>query len=203
MKVWGSMLGFAGKCLLRGLTVVVLPLVAIAPATAQAEDNPKVLLHTSMGDITLELYPGKAPETVQNFLQYVREGYYGGTVFHRVIDGFMIQGGGLTAELEPKAGNAPIQNEADNGLKNEKYTVAMARTMEPHSASSQFFINVNDNEFLNHRAKSIQGWGYAVFGKVVAGQDVVDAIRQVQTTSKGMHENVPVEPVVIESAEVL
>lgn len=191
------------KVALRGLAVLVLPLLAVAPATANAEENPKVLLRTNMGDITIELYPGKAPETVRNFLDYVREGFYDGTIFHRVIDGFMIQGVGLTTSMEPKQGHAPIENEADNGLRNEAYTVAMARTMEPHSASSQFFINVNDNEFLNHREKSIQGWGYAVFGKVVAGQDTVDAIRKVETANEGMHDNVPVEPVLIEQAEVL
>lgn len=192
-----------GGLALRGLAVAALPLLALFPATAQAGENPRVLLHTSMGDITLELFPDKAPETVKNFLDYVREGFYDGTIFHRVIDGFMIQGGGLSTELDPKPTQSPVQNEADNGLLNEAYTVAMARTMDPHSATAQFFINVADNAFLNHREKSIQGWGYCVFGKVVEGQDVVDAIKKVETANRGMHENVPVQPVAIEKAEVL
>ncbi len=188
---------------IRGLAVVALPLVALFPSSAIASENPRVLLHTNMGDIILELYPDKAPQTVQNFLEYVRAGFYDGTIFHRVINGFMIQGGGMTSDMAPKPTNEPIQNEADNGLTNDAYTVAMARTMDPHSATAQFFINVADNTFLNHSAKTMQGWGYAVFGKVVQGQDVVDAIKAVETSTRGMHENVPVESVAIEKAEVL
>lgn len=187
----------------RGLTALLLPLVAFAPATALANDNPRVVLHTSMGDIVLELDPGKAPTTVENFLQYVRDGFYDGTIFHRVISNFMIQGGGLTADMQPKPTRDPIENEADNGLNNDIYTIAMARTMEPHSATAQFFINVKDNTPLNHRNKSLQGWGYTVFGKVVEGQDVVEAIKAVPTHTVGMNENVPSEPVTIEKAEVL
>ncbi len=162
-----------------------------------------VKLETSMGEITLELYPDKAPATVANFLQYVKDGSYDGTIFHRVIPTFMIQGGGFDAQMNQKPTKAPIKNEADNGLKNEAYTVAMARTNDPHSATAQFFINVADNQFLNHTAKTPQGWGYAVFGKVVKGQDVVDKIKAVPTGNKGMHQNVPVEPVTIIKATVV
>ncbi|MCB2185798.1 MAG: peptidyl-prolyl cis-trans isomerase [Deltaproteobacteria bacterium] len=162
-----------------------------------------VKLTTSLGEITLELYPDKAPKTVENFLEYVNKGYYNGTIFHRVIDGFMIQGGGLTANLGMKASGQPIQNEADNGLTNDNYTVAMARTGDPHSARAQFFINVANNDFLNHKSKTPEGWGYAVFGKVVKGQDVVDKIKVVGTTTKAGYGDVPITPVVIEKAEVV
>lgn len=165
--------------------------------------NPMVKLTTSMGDITVELYPDKAPASVANFLAYAKDGFFGGTVFHRVIPGFMIQGGGLNKDLHPKATKDPVRNEADNGLKNDKYTLAMARTPDPHSATAQFFINVADNEFLNFAAKTPQGWGYTVFGKVVEGQDVVDKIAAVPTGRKGYHEDVPTTPVLIEKAEVL
>ena len=138
--------------------------------------NPQVRLATSLGDITLELDPGKAPKTVENFLAYVEEGFYDGTIFHRVIDGFMVQGGGFEPGLKEKRAHAPIANEAANGLKNDAYTISMARTSEPHSASSQFFINVKDNAFLNYSAPNSQGWGYCVFGRVVDGKDVVDRI---------------------------
>lgn len=161
-----------------------------------------VTLHTSKGDIVIELYRDKAPKTTENFLEYVRSGHYDGTIFHRVIDGFMIQGGGMDAEMKERATREPIENEADNGVKNEAYTVAMARTQDPHSATSQFFINVADNQFLNHKSKSPQGWGYAAFGRVVEGQDVVDEIKQVPTGRKGFHDDVPTSPVIIESAEV-
>ncbi len=162
-----------------------------------------VKLETSMGDITLELNPEKAPDTVANFLQYVKDGFYDGTIFHRIISTFMIQGGGFDAKMNQKPTRTPIKNEADNGLKNEVYTVAMARTGDPNSATAQFFINVADNGFLNHTAKTMQGWGYAVFGKVVQGQDVVDKIKAAPTTTKGMFQDVPVTPVVINKATVV
>lgn len=163
--------------------------------------NPTVMMETSLGTITIELWPDKAPATVANFLRYVEEGFYEGTIFHRVINNFMIQGGGMDEKLYPKPSLAPIRNEADNGLKNEPYTVAMARTGDPHSATNQFFINVADNKFLNHKAKTADGWGYAVFGKVVAGKDVVDRIKTSVTASKGPYDDVPVKPVVILKAE--
>ncbi len=165
--------------------------------------HPLVKLETSMGDITLELYPDKAPATVANFLEYVKAGFYNGTVFHRVINGFMIQGGGLDAQMNKKATRAAIKNEADNGLTNEPYTIAMARTQDPDSATAQFFINVANNAMLNHKSKTLPGWGYAVFGKVVKGQDVVDKIKAVPTTTQGMYENVPKEPVTIVKATVV
>jgi peptidyl-prolyl cis-trans isomerase B (cyclophilin B) len=160
-----------------------------------------VILHTNQGDITIDLDAAKAPETVANFLQYVRDGHYDGTLFHRVIDGFMIQGGGMTAGMKQKATRAPVANEAANGLKNVRYSVAMARTSDPHSATAQFFINVSDNGFLDHTAPTAQGFGYCVFGKVVAGQDVVDRIKGVATGNSGFHQNVPRDDVVIERAE--
>ncbi|MDR2220153.1 MAG: peptidyl-prolyl cis-trans isomerase [Methylobacillus sp.] len=160
-----------------------------------------IKLCTNLGDITLELNAEKAPETVANFLAYVDDGFYNGTVFHRVIDGFMVQGGGFEPDMKQKRTNAPINNEANNGLQNKAYTIAMARTPDPHSASSQFFINVADNDFLNFSAPTGNGWGYCVFGKVVAGTDVVDKIRQVRTGSKAGHQDVPVEDVIIERVE--
>ncbi len=162
-----------------------------------------VKLHTTLGTITLELDAAKAPLTVENFLQYVQDGHYANTVFHRVIDGFMIQGGGFEPGMKQKDTRATIKNEAENGLKNAAYTVAMARTPDPHSASSQFFINVANNDFLNFRAPTPQEFGYCVFGKVVEGQDVVDKIRKVSTGTRGFHQDVPVEDVVIKSAEVI
>jgi peptidyl-prolyl cis-trans isomerase B (cyclophilin B) len=159
-----------------------------------------VKLHTNFGDITIELNAEKAPITVANFLQYVDSGFYDGTIFHRVINGFMIQGGGFDTTMTQKSTEAEIKNEADNGLGNEKYTLAMARTSAPHSASSQFFINVANNEFLNHTAPSGNGWGYCVFAKVVEGMDVVDKIKQVATTSLKGHQDVPASNVVIERA---
>jgi peptidyl-prolyl cis-trans isomerase B (cyclophilin B) len=162
-----------------------------------------VKLHTSLGTITLELDAAKAPATVANFLEYVNSGFYDNTVFHRVIDGFMIQGGGFEPGLRQKTTRAPIKNEADNGVRNARYTVAMARTPDPHSASSQFFINVSDNDFLDHSAPTAQGWGYCVFGKVVEGMEVVDQIKKVATGSRGMHGDVPVQDVVIQKAEVV
>ncbi|HVS26834.1 MAG TPA: peptidylprolyl isomerase [Burkholderiales bacterium] len=162
-----------------------------------------VKFHTSLGTITLELNAGKAPLTVANFLQYVESGFYGSTLFHRVIDGFMIQGGGFEPGMKQKATRGPIKNAADNGLKNEAYTIAMARTSNPHSASSQFFINVADNSFLNFTAATPQGHGYCVFGRVVEGADVVDKIRKVKTGMRAGHEDVPVQDVIIERAEVV
>ena len=176
-----------------------LILFCLSASTALAE-NPKVALTTSKGVIVLELNAAKAPLTVQNFLTYVQEGFYAGTVFHRVIPGFMIQGGGMDESMAQKEGHAPIKNEADNGLKNDKYTIAMARTGEINSATSQFFINTGDNKFLNHGARD---FGYAVFGRVVKGQEVVDAINAVATGSQGMHDDVPVAPVIIVKTEVL
>ena len=161
-----------------------------------------VKLQTNFGVIALELDTGRAPETVKNFLDYVQAGFYSNTVFHRVIDGFMVQGGGFEPGMRQKPTRGTIKNEAGNGLKNDCYTIAMARTSEPHSASSQFFINVKDNDFLNHTAPSSQGWGYCVFGKVVQGQDIVDKIKRVKTGKRGGHADVPVEDVVIEKAEV-
>jgi peptidyl-prolyl cis-trans isomerase B (cyclophilin B) len=160
-----------------------------------------VKLHTNLGVIGLELDAESAPATVANFLQYVKNGFYNNTVFHRVIDGFMIQGGGFEAGMKQKATQAPVKNEADNGLKNDRYTVAMARTSNPHSATAQFFINIADNAFLNHTAPTAQGWGYCVFGRVVEGKEIVDKIKKVLTESRGMHQDVPVEDVVIERAE--
>ncbi|MBN3724444.1 peptidylprolyl isomerase [Burkholderia sp. Ac-20379] len=159
-----------------------------------------VELHTNHGVIKLELDAAKAPKTVENFLSYVKAGHYDNTVFHRVINNFMIQGGGFEPGMKQKPTEAPIDNEANNGLKNANYTVAMARTNDPHSATAQFFINVNDNDFLNHSSPTPQGWGYAVFGKVVEGQDVVDKIKAVKTGSKGFHQDVPADDVVIEKA---
>ena len=162
-----------------------------------------VKLETSMGDIVIDLDAQKAPKSVANFLDYVTKGHYDGTIFHRVIDGFMIQGGGFTADMAQKETGAPIENEADNGLQNDAYTLAMARTMDPHSATAQFFINVKKNDFLNHTAKTPQGWGYAVFGKVVKGQGVVNKIKGVATGRKSMHDDVPIEPVIINKAVVV
>ncbi|MCG3171751.1 MAG: Peptidyl-prolyl cis-trans isomerase B [Pseudomonadales bacterium] len=161
-----------------------------------------VTLHTSMGDITLELDAEKAPKTVENFLHYARDGFYDGTVFHRVIDNFMIQGGGLTADLEQKRTREPVANEANNGLKNTVGTIAMARTNDPHSATAQFFINVSDNHFLDHSSPTPQGWGYAVFGRVVTGMDVVDRIRAVATGNRGYHQDVPRETITIERVSI-
>ena len=166
--------------------------------------NPQVELHiASYGVITLELDQDKAPTTVANFLSYVAKGHYNNTIFHRVIPGFMVQGGGMEPGMKEKRGDSPINNEANNGLKNQMYTVAMARTGDPHSATAQFFINVADNGFLNHTAPSQQSWGYAVFGKVVSGTDVVDKIKQVKTGRKGYHDDVPLEDVVIDKAVAL
>jgi peptidyl-prolyl cis-trans isomerase B (cyclophilin B) len=165
--------------------------------------NPRVLLITSVGDITMELDAGKAPVSTSNFLAYTTSDHYDETIFHRVIPGFMIQGGGFTVDMSQKATDRSIANEADNGLKNDRGTIAMARTSEPHSATSQFFINLADNGFLNHKTKTAQGWGYAVFGSVVEGMEVVDTISQVVTGTQGPHSDVPRIPVVIRQVSVL
>ena len=192
----------------RGALILAVGLMAglilAAGASARAErSHPLVKLETSMGDITLELYPDKAPVTVANFLEYVKAGFFDGTIFHRVINGFMIQGGGLDAQMNKKPTRAPINNEADNGLTNDAYTVAMARTGDPNSATAQFFISVANNTFLNHTAKTPQGWGYAVFAKVVKGKEVVDKIKAVPTTTRHSYENVPQAPVTIIKATVV
>jgi cyclophilin family peptidyl-prolyl cis-trans isomerase len=190
--------------IIRTLISRLLPALALLTSvSASAADNPRVELKTTMGSILIELDAQAAPKSVANFLQYVNDGFYNGTIFHRVIDGFMIQGGGFTAEMDQKETREPIENEAANGLKNMKGTIAMARTGEPHSATAQFFINVADNDFLNHTAPTPDGWGYAVFGKVVEGMEVVDKIRQTPTQQVGPFEGVPATPVVIESAAVV
>ena len=162
-----------------------------------------IKLHTNHGTITLQLFADKAPETVANFIQYVKDGHYDNTIFHRVISNFMIQGGGFEPGMKQKTTRASIKNEANNGLSNKAGTIAMARTMEPHSASAQFFINVKDNHFLDHSAPTVQGWGYAVFGEVVEGMDVVNKIKGVPTTMRGGHQDVPADDVIIERAEVI
>ncbi len=165
--------------------------------TEPPKENPKVLMQTSMGDIVIELYPQKAPKTVANFLHYVDDGFYNNTVFHRVIDGFMIQGGGFTRDMAKKQTRAPIMNEADNGLRNTTGTIAMARTMDPHSATAQFFINVNNNSNLDFREKTPRAWGYTVFGRVVEGMEVVRAIKSVKTGTRGMYRDVPTTDIII------
>lgn len=165
--------------------------------------NPRVQMKTTFGTMTIELDQEKAPKTVENFLKYVNANHFNDTIFHRVIDNFMIQGGGFDSDMQQKPCMEPIENEADNGLKNERGTLAMARTMEPHSATAQFFINVSNNDFLNHSGKNMQGWGYAVFGRVVEGESVLDKIRVVETESKAGHQDVPKETVVIESVTLL
>ncbi len=176
--------------------------VSTEPAAGQPA-NPKVLIETSKGNITIELFAGKAPVSVENFLSHVKTGFYDGTVFHRVIPGFMIQGGGMLPDMTEKSRGAPIRNEANNGLKNLRGTLAMARTGDPHSATSQFFINVADNYFLNHRGESFEGWGYAVFGQVVSGMEVADAIVAVPRGDQGMHQDVPLEPVVMKRVSLI
>lgn len=163
----------------------------------------KINFETNLGNITIELDKKKAPKTVDNFVKYVQEGHYDKTIFHRVINGFMIQGGGFEKNMKEKATTAPIENEADNGLKNKAYTLAMARTSDPHSASAQFFINLVDNDFLDHSSKTMSGWGYAVFGKVIKGMEVVDKISEVATATKGFHDDVPVKPITIKKATIL
>lgn len=197
------------RTFLAVLMLAALPLAAQESEQAaetrnepETTENPTVILHTNFGAITVELFEQDAPKSTANFLQYARDGHYDGTIFHRVIDNFMIQGGGFDTDFNQKPTREPIENEADNGRKNERGTLAMARTNDPHSATSQFFINVVDNDFLNHRGKmSGQTWGYAVFGRVIDGMDVVDRILKVETTSRDMHRDVPAEPVIIERVE--
>jgi len=186
---------------LHYLTLLLGSLLLAGPALAA--DNPKVLMQTSMGNIVLELYPEKAPKTVDNFLQYVRDGFYDGTIFHRVIDGFMIQGGGMTPDMQLKETRPPVTNEADNGLSNKPGTIAMARRSDPHSASAQFFINVANNTFLDFRDRTPRAWGYAVFGRVVDGMEVVGRIKGVPTGVKAGHKDVPVNPVIIEKVSLI
>ena len=182
---------------------LLLAMVLLLPQNVLAKKETTVVeLHTNKGLIVVELDNAKAPATAANFRQYVEEKFYDGTIFHRVIPNFMIQGGGMTPDMKEKKTRASIKNEADNGLPNAKYTIAMARTNDPHSATAQFFINAKDNDFLNHKAPSGSAWGYCVFGKVIEGQDVVDAIEKVKTHSAGFHDDVPVEPVIIEKAVV-
>ena len=184
------------------LSAVILVLASIGVATANSGDKVMVEMHTSKGLITLELDAEKAPVTVANFIEYVNSGHFDGTIFHRVIPGFVIQGGGLESGMKEKPTQAPIENEADNGLKNVTGSICMARTNDPHSATSQFFINLKDNQFLDHTEKSPQGWGYAVFGQVTDGMDVVEAIAAVQTGNAGFHQDVPVEDIVVEKVTI-
>ena len=201
---------------MRSLVLVgMLPLVCLSaqaapPSTSTPKQgvtsmstNPRVKMTTSLGDIIITLDAAKAPKTVANFLAYVNDGFYNGTIFHRVIDGFMVQGGGFEPGLKQKPTKANVENEANNGLKNNKYTLAMARTSDPHSATAQFFINVANNDFLNHTAPTAQGWGYAVFGEVTEGKDIVDKMRAVATANSGFHQNVPTTDLVITKAVVL
>ena len=182
------------------ILVIFSTAIFLGGSAIAADINPKVVLETSKGKIVLELYPDKAPETVKNFLSYVDAKFYDGMIFHRVIPKFMIQGGGFKTDMKRKTTQAPINNEADKGLKNDRGTIAMARTGDPHSATAQFFINTINNDFLNHKSKTQQGWGYAAFGKVIEGMKTVDAISAVKTTTRGSYRDVPVEPVVIKSA---
>lgn len=186
----------------KKLFLFVFMTIIMTASSVQAETT-SVEMETSMGSIVLELDAGKAPATVANFLAYAREGFYDGTIFHRVISNFMIQGGGFTEDMKQKPTHTPVQNEADNGLSNDTGTIAMARTSDPHSATAQFFINVKDNRFLNFSGKNAQGWGYAVFGRVTEGMDVVNAIKGVSTASRGPFDDVPVESVVIEKVSVI
>lgn len=188
---------------MRNLIATLLIMITGLAGNAAAAEAPQVKLETSLGDIVLQLNPDAAPQTVDNFLKYVNDGFYDGTVFHRVIRDFMIQGGGFTEQMDQKGTRAPIRNEADNGLKNVRGSIAMARTNNPHSATAQFFINVVDNDFLNHTAPNSRGWGYAVFGKVIEGMETVDKIRAVRTGSRGMMRDVPTDPVVIRNATQL
>jgi cyclophilin family peptidyl-prolyl cis-trans isomerase len=181
-------------------TLISIMIVLLVAFAAIAGDNPRIEMATTKGKIVLELYADKAPKTVKNFLAYVDAGFYDGTIFHRVIPNFMIQGGGFGADMKRKEARAPIDNEADNGLRNERGTIAMARTSNPHSATAQFFINTRNNDSLNHKEKSPQGWGYAVFGRVVEGMAVVDAISGIKTGTRGSFRNVPADPVVIRKA---
>jgi peptidyl-prolyl cis-trans isomerase B (cyclophilin B) len=186
----------------KGVGILIVALLCMVQASWAGASNPRVQLETNRGVIMLELDSASAPKTVENFLQYVRDGFYNSTIFHRVIKGFMIQGGGFTADMHEKPTRGPISNEAGNGLKNQRGTIAMARTMDPHSASAQFFINTVGNDFLDYKGKTRDGWGYCVFGKVVEGMDVVDSIENVPTKTKAGFDDVPTTPVVIERAVI-
>jgi peptidyl-prolyl cis-trans isomerase B (cyclophilin B) len=187
------------------LIIVLSALITLVTAgvSMAADGNPKVEMETSKGKMVIELFPEKAPETVKNFLNYVDAKFYDGTIFHRVIPNFMIQGGGFTSDMKKKSAGTPIKNEADNGLKNERGTIAMARTGDPHSATAQFFINSVNNDFLNHKSKTQQGWGYVVFGKVIKGMEVIDAISSAKTVTRGGYRDIPAETIEIRSARVL
>jgi peptidyl-prolyl cis-trans isomerase B (cyclophilin B) len=196
----------AGALGATGSVAMAAPPTASTPPTQGVKPmstSPRVKFQTNYGDFVITLDVVKAPKTAANFLAYVNDGFFNGTIFHRVIDGFMIQGGGFEPGMKQKPTKAQIENEANNGLKNDEYTVAMARTSDPHSATAQFFINVKNNDFLNHTAPTSQGWGYAVFGKVTEGKDVVDKIKAVRTGNKGFHQNVPNEDVIITKAVVI
>ena len=190
------------RAFIPAFAIVLAGLAGLPGITNADQDNPMIILETSMGDITLEMYPEDAPVTVKNFVDYVESGFFDGMIFHRVIKGFMIQGGGHLPDMSQKPAGEPIVNEADNGLRNDTGTIAMARTSDPHSATAQFFINLEDNDFLNHTGKDLRGWGYAVFGKVTDGLDVVRAIGNVDTGQSGSHSDVPSVPVVIRKARV-
>ena len=186
---------------MKKITMIILISLFLSVYSAWAEtQKPRVRIETNHGIISLEFNPQAVPQTVKNFIQYVQDGFYDGTIFHRVIKGFMIQGGGLTADMQKKATRTPIPNEADNGLKNQRGTIAMARTMNPHSATSQFFINTVDNPFLDHKGKNPKGWGYCVFGKVIDGMKVVETIENLPTTVKSGRRDVPINPVIIKRA---
>lgn len=191
------------KLLYRHLAPLFLASFSLAAQAEGGNTQPKVKLSTNHGDIVIALNAEKAPNTVANFIQYVEDGFYDGTIFHRVIENFMVQGGGFTEDFKQKPTQSPIQNEANNGLQNKKGTVAMARTGDPHSATAQFFINTVDNDFLNFRGEIASEWGYAVFGEVIEGMDVVEKIRKVDTTMRGQHQDVPAENVLIEKAELV
>jgi cyclophilin family peptidyl-prolyl cis-trans isomerase len=184
-------------------SILIIFLLMVAPCVWAQSSNPRVRVETNKGVILLELDPQAAPKTVENFLRYVSDGFYDGTIFHRVIKGFMIQGGGLTAEMQEKPTRDSIANEAENGLKNRRGTVAMARTADPHSATAQFFINSEDNSFLDHKGKTANDWGYCVFGRIVEGMEIVDSIERLPTTVKAGHRDVPVSSVIIERAVLL
>jgi peptidyl-prolyl cis-trans isomerase B (cyclophilin B) len=211
MTIFSNWLRVMRSLVLLGmLPLVCLSAQAAPPSTSTPKQgvtsmstNPRVKMTTSLGDIVITLDAAKAPKTVANFLAYVNDGFYNGTIFHRVIDGFMVQGGGFEPGLKQKPTKANVENEANNGLKNNKYTLAMARTSDPHSATAQFFINVANNDFLNHTAPTAQGWGYAVFGEVTEGKDIVDKMRAVATANSGFHQNVPTTDLVITKAVVL
>jgi peptidyl-prolyl cis-trans isomerase B (cyclophilin B) len=211
MTIFSNWLRVVRSLVLVGmLPLVCLSAQAAPPSTSTPKQgvtsmstNPRVKMTTSLGDIVITLDAAKAPKTVANFLAYVNDGFYNGTIFHRVIDGFMVQGGGFEPGLKQKPTKANVENEANNGLKNNKYTLAMARTSDPHSATAQFFINVANNDFLNHTAPTAQGWGYAVFGEVTEGKDIVDKMRAVATANSGFHQNVPTTDLVITKAVVL